>query len=57
MNMRKLAKQWKTKNKDFIEQHKHDKILLNYEWQMYLDSLCKSGEITQKQLDNASNLF
>ena len=57
MNMKKLAKQWKEENRSFIEKHKTDKILLNYEWQIYLDNLCKSGEITQKQWGNASNLF
>lgn len=57
MNMRNLEKEWKENNQDFIKSNKDDKILLNYEWSMYLDSLCKSGEITQKQWDNHKNIF
>ena len=57
MDMKKLAKEFKTLNKEFIEAHKDDKILLNYEWQCYCDMLCKNGEITQRQWQNLKSIF
>ena len=40
-------------NKEWIEENKNDKIKVNYEYSIYLDALCKSGVITQKQWQNA----
>lgn len=57
MNMEKLAKQYKQDNKEFIEEHKNDKILLNCAWSAYVDSLVRDGEVTLKQWQNLNNIF
>jgi cytoplasmic iron level regulating protein YaaA (DUF328/UPF0246 family) len=57
MNINNLAKQWKEENKQFIEEHKRDTIMLNLAWSEYLDMLQRDGQITMKQWSNHSNLF
>lgn len=52
-NLRDLKKEWMEVNKEWIEENKNDKIKVNYEYSVYLDALCKSGVITQKQWQNA----
>lgn len=32
----------------------YDGNKVQFEWACFIDSLCKSGEITQKQYDNAT---
>lgn len=54
MTLRDARKMFVEYNKTFIQENKNDKIKVNTEYQWYLDSLCKSGLITQKQWQNAS---
>lgn len=56
-NMLCVKSQWLKDNKEWIELHKNDKPMVNLEYQMYLDGLCKSGEITQKQWQNATLIY
>lgn len=57
MRMTDITKQWKQDNKEFIEEHKGDIIMLNMEFQFYVDNLCRDGVITQYQRDRAKNPF
>lgn len=57
MDIRKLAKQFKEDNRDFIETHKKDKILLNMCWSSYVDGLCRDGVVTLRQWQNLKNIF
>ena len=55
MTLKQVRKNFKEYNADFIKDNKRDKIKVNFEYSCYLDSLCKNGEITQKQYNNARN--
>jgi len=57
MRMSDITKQWKQNNKEFIEAHRNDIIMLNMEFQAYVDSLCKDGVITEYQRVRAKNPF
>lgn len=57
MTIRKTRKIYKESSKEFISKNRKDVILLNEDYMAFLDCLCKDGEITQKQYDNAPNLF
>lgn len=39
----------------FNEAKKDDYLAVQFEWSCYKDSLCKSGEITQRQYDRWDN--
>ena len=52
-----LKSEWLRENKDWIEEHKNDRPMINLAYQMYLDDLCKSGEITQDQWQNATLIY
>ena len=53
-NMKDIKKAWIEENKKWIEENKSDPIKVNMSYQIYLDSLCKDGWITQKQWQNAN---
>lgn len=57
MTITQAKKEFKQVYFDFIQEHKADKIMLNYEWRLFCDSLVKSGFLTQKQWQNLTNLF
>lgn len=54
MKLNEIKKDWIETNKEWIEENKSDPIKVNMEYQIYLDSLCKDGWITQKQWQNAN---
>ena len=56
-NMLCVKSEWMRENKDWIEEHKNDKQMVNLAYQTYLDGLCKSGEITQEQWQNATLIY
>lgn len=56
-NMHLVKSEWLRENREWIEAHKNDKIMVNTAYMQYLDGLCKSGEITQKQWQNATNIL
>lgn len=56
-NMWCVKSEWLRANKKWIEEHKNDKPMVNLAYQTYLDGLCKSGEITQKQWQNATLIY
>ena len=56
-NMLCVKSEWMRENKDWIEEHKNDKQMVNLAYQTYLDCLCKSGEITQEQWQNATLIY
>ena len=55
MTLKQARKQFKEYNAEWIKQNKNDKIMVNEAYMNYLDSLCKNGEIKQKQYNNARN--
>lgn len=57
MTIRQAKKDFKEWNTAFIKANKTDTIKVNLEYRYYLDSLCKDGQITDKQYSNASNLI
>lgn len=57
MRMSDITKQWKQDNKEFIEKHRNDIVMLNMEFQVYVDYLCKDGIITEYQRVRAKNPF
>jgi hypothetical protein len=40
--------------KKYLRARKSDYCKAQFEWSCWIDSLCKNGEITQKQYDNAT---
>lgn len=56
-NMLCVKSEWMRENKDWIEEHKNDKQMVNLAYQTYLDGLCKSGEIAQEQWQNATLIY
>lgn len=38
----------------YLKARRADYCKVQFEWACFIDSLCKSGEITQKQYDNAT---
>lgn len=38
----------------YLRARKQDYCKVQFEWSCWIDSLCKNGEITQKQYDNAT---
>ena len=57
MKISECRKAFKLDNAAFIKAHKHDIIMINEAYMHWLDTLCKAGEITQRQYDNAGNLI
>lgn len=57
MTLQQAKKNFKEFNNEFIQKNKNDKIMINTAYHQYLDALCKDGEITQKQYNNASNFI
>lgn len=57
MRMTDITKQWKQDNREFIEAHRKDIVILNMEFQCYVDYLCKNGDITEYQRVRAKNPF
>lgn len=57
MNMTELKKQFKLENKDWINEHKDDPIMVNLEWDYYCDVLCKDGIISEKQYNNHGQII
>lgn len=49
--MTKFAKQYIKDNIDFIREHIDDRPMLHLDYHMTLDSMLKSGEITEKEFD------
>lgn len=39
--------------KRYLRERKEDYCRVQFMWACYIDGLCKAGEITQKQYDNA----
>lgn len=39
--------------KRYLRERKADYCKVQFEWTCYIDSLCKDGQITQKQYDRA----
>lgn len=42
------------KYKEYLRARKEDYCAVQFEWSCFIDSLCKDGEITQKQYDRAT---
>lgn len=40
--------------KAYLRARKADYCKVQFEWSCWIDSLCKDGEITQRQYDNAT---
>lgn len=40
--------------KAYLRARKADYCKVQFEWSCFIDSLCKNGEITQRQYDNAT---
>ena len=57
MRISDAKKQFVEMNKDWIEENKNDKIKVNLAYRYYLDKLCRDGEITLRQWQNAANLL
>lgn len=49
--------QFKEFNKDFLTKYKDDIPAKREAWNNYTDSLCKDGQITERQYNNWSNPF
>ena len=56
-NMWCIKSEWLRANKEWIEEHKNDRPMINLAYQTHLDDLCKSGEITQDQWQNATLIY
>lgn len=54
MKLNDIKKEFLRTNKDWILEHINDLTMINYEYNAYLDGLCKDGVITQKQWNNHS---
>ena len=39
--------------KEYRKARKEDYLKVQFEWSVWIDSLCKSGEISQKRYENA----
>lgn len=57
MTIKQCQQIFKECNAEFIKANHNDIIMLNEVYSQFLDTLCKDGEITQKQYDRAGNLF
>ena len=53
MTHREIRKSYKEHNPEWKEFLK-DKPALQFDFQVYVDMLCKSGQITQKQYENVN---
>ena len=57
MTKANVLKDFKSVYSDFIIENKHDTVALNEAFFSYADSLCKHGDITQRQYETWSNPF
>lgn len=57
MTLRQAKNDFRVINRKWIDAHKDDKIMVNEAYAGFLDHLCKAGEITQRQWQNATNFF
>jgi hypothetical protein len=57
MTLRQAKNDFRIIHHKWIEEHKSDKIMVNEAYAGFLDCLCKSGEITQRQWQNATNFY
>lgn len=57
MTLRQAKNDFRVINRKWIEEHKSDKIMVNTAYDCFLDCLCKAGEITQRQWQNATNFY
>ena len=56
MKMEEIKKYFIQENKDFILNNIDDIIKINYEYNCYIDGLCKDKQITQRQYNSAHNI-
>jgi len=57
MTLRQAKNDFRIIHRKWIEEHKSDKIMINEAYAGFLDCLCKAGEITQRQWQNATNFY
>ena len=57
MTLKEARQIFKEEYADFIRANKTDKIAINLAYTYFLDGLCKDGQITQKQWEDADNFI
>ena len=56
MKMEEIKKNFIINNSDFILQNRNDIIKINFEYNCYIDGLCKDRIITSYQYNRAHNI-
>lgn len=54
MKMQEIKKEFIRDNQEWIYNNKNDIVMINYEFNCYIDGLCKDGIITYNQYYNAT---
>lgn len=50
---RRFINEYYGSNKEYLKARKDDYCKVQFEWSCFIDTLCKNGEITQKQYESA----